>query len=101
MSFLKGLICSGVHPYFQATQAPANSPIVITIPKVGGTGGNYDFFHPLLDLVMNSNDYYMLTKFLKLKPPMFHGSESVDAYEFILNCYERLHNLGIVKQHRV
>uniref|UniRef100_M1DAE0 Uncharacterized protein n=1 Tax=Solanum tuberosum TaxID=4113 RepID=M1DAE0_SOLTU len=42
----------GVLPSIQATQAPANPPIAITIPKVGGNVSNDAFFRPLLGLVM-------------------------------------------------
>ena len=98
MSFLKWF-GPGVLPSTQATQAPVNPPIVITFPKVGGTQGNDALLHLLLGSMMTSNEHEMLINFLKLKPPMFHGFESEDAYEFILDFYERILKLGIVHQH--
>lgn len=60
----------------QETQAPANPPIAITVPKLGGTGGNDAFFRSLLGPGMTINEHEMLTKFFKFKPPMFNSLES-------------------------
>lgn len=70
-------------------------------PRVSITGGKAAFFHPLLGNSMTGSEHEMLTKFLNLKPPVFSGSETEDAYNFILDYHIRLHKWCIVHQHRV
>ena len=96
MSFLKGLDGSEM---ITPTQVQANHHVANVVPKPVGEVGNDAFFHHLLGSVMIGKEHDMLTKFLKLKPPIFFGSETEDAYEFILDCYERFHYLGITHQH--
>lgn len=62
----------------------------------GQTLGDDTLFRPLLGLAMTNTKHKMLIKFVKSKLLVFQGMESEDAYGFILDCYERLHNLGIV-----
>uniref|UniRef100_M1DNB4 Uncharacterized protein n=1 Tax=Solanum tuberosum TaxID=4113 RepID=M1DNB4_SOLTU len=90
----------------ETTDVPHIDPVIaqqimsfFTAPKLGATGGNDAFFRPLLGSVMTGNEHEMLTKFLKLKPHVILGSENEDSYQFILDCYERLHKLGIVHHH--
>ena len=48
--------------------------------------------------IMTSDQHELFSKFLKLKPPVFKGTESEDAYDFLVDCHELLHKMGIVER---
>lgn len=82
-------------------QLPITYPAAAIVPERDGKSGANAFFRPLLGPKMTDTKHEILIKFLKLEPPLFHGSENEDAYEFILDCYERLHKSSIIHQHGV
>ena len=47
--------------------------------------------------IMTNDQHELFSKFLKLKPPVFKGAESKDAYDFLVECHELLHKMGIVE----
>ena len=51
--------------------------------------------------IMTSDQHELFTKFLKLKPPVFKGAESEDAYDFLVDCHELLHKMDIVERFSV
>ena len=46
--------------------------------------------------IMTIDQHELFRKFLKLKPPVFKGAESEDAYNFLVDFHELLHKMGIV-----
>ena len=44
--------------------------------------------------IMTNDQHDLFSKFLKLKPPVFKGAESEDAYDFLVDCHELLHKIG-------
>ncbi|TMW82709.1 hypothetical protein EJD97_005225, partial [Solanum chilense] len=48
--------------------------------------------------IMTNDQHELFSKFLKLKPPVFKGAESEDAYDFLVDCHELLHKMGIVER---
>ena len=47
--------------------------------------------------IMTSDQHELFSKFLKLKPPVFKDAESEDAYDFLVDCHELLHKMGIIE----
>ena len=47
--------------------------------------------------IMTGDQHELFIKFLKLKPPVFKGAESEDAYDFLVDCHELLHQMDIVE----
>ena len=48
--------------------------------------------------ITTSDQHELFSKFLKLKPPVFKGAESEDAYDFLVDFHELLHKMGIVER---
>lgn len=53
---------------------------------------------PVLGPIMIRIEHGTLTKFFRIKPFPFIIFETDDAFEFIIGCYKRLHNMGIVEK---
>ena len=51
-----------------------------------------------IGFIMTGDQYELFIKFLKLKPPVFKGAESEDAYNFLVDCHELIHKMDIVER---
>lgn len=51
--------------------------------------------------MIKDTEHELLTKFLKIKSPSIQGTESKDAFEFIIDCYKWLYKMGIIQKHGV
>ncbi|KAF3657744.1 putative pre-mRNA-processing factor 6-like [Capsicum annuum] len=56
-------------------------------PKTGG------------GLVMIGYEHDLFFKFIKMKPLIFHSTKFEDAYKLIIDCHEKLHNMGVVERY--
>uniref|UniRef100_M1DMD8 'chromo' domain containing protein n=1 Tax=Solanum tuberosum TaxID=4113 RepID=M1DMD8_SOLTU len=76
MSFLKGLVGPGMLSSVQATQAPANPSIAITVPKVGKIVGNDTFFRPFLGPAMTGKIFNEVIDFVKKVEGVRHDGQA-------------------------
>ena len=50
---------------------------------------------------MSADEQKRFEQFMRLSPPKLIGAIGDDAYEFLIDCQERLHNLGSLESHGV
>lgn len=41
------------------------------------------------------DEHDLFYKFIKMKPPIFHGTDFENVYEFIIDFHERLNNIRV------
>lgn len=44
---------------------------------------------------------HVLRSFFLIRPLSFHGTDTEDMFEFIIDLYRRIHKLGIIQYHGV
>ena len=81
-----------------APQAPEVQHAVIVAPRMDASLEIGTFPRMTTGPIMTNEPHELFSKFLKLKPPVFKGAESEDDYDFLVDCHELLHKMGIVEQ---
>ena len=81
-----------------APQVPGVQHAAVVAPRMDSSLEMGTFPRLTIGPIMTSYQHELFTKFLKLKPPVFKGAESEDAYDFLVDCHELLHKIGIVER---
>ncbi|XP_069144485.1 uncharacterized protein [Solanum lycopersicum] len=80
-----------------APQAPEVQEATTVAPRMDASLEIGTFPRLTTGPVMTNDQHELFSKFLKLKPSVFNGAESEDAYDFLVDCHELLHKMGIVE----
>ena len=65
-----------------APQVSGVQHAVVVAPRMDASLEKGTFPHLTTGPIMTSDQHELFSKFLKLKPPVFKGAESEDAYDF-------------------
>ena len=101
LAYLSGLTDQGqTPPVFSAPapQVPEVRQAAAEAPRMDASLEIGTFPRLTTGPIMTSDQHELFSKFLKLKPPVFKGAESEDAYNFLVDCHELLHKMGIVER---
>ena len=80
-----------------APQVPEVQHVVTVAPRMDASLEIGTFPRLTTGPIMTNDQHELFSMFLKLKPPVFKGAESEDAYDFLGDCHELLNNMGIVE----
>ena len=81
-----------------APQAPEVQQATAAAPRMDASLEIGTFPRLTIGPIMTNDQHELFSKFLKLKPPVFKGAESEDAYDFLVDFHELLHKMGIVER---
>ena len=101
LAYLSGLSDQGqTPPVFSAPapQAPEVQHAATMAPHTDVPLEIGTFPRLTIGTIMTNDQHELFSKFLKLKPPAFKGAESEDAFDFLVDCHELLHKMGIVER---
>ena len=100
LAYLSGLSDQGQAPPVFSAPTPPVSEVqhaATVAPRMDASLEIGTFPRLTTGPIMTSDQHELFTKFFKLKPPIFKGAESEDAYDFLVDCNEILHKMGIVQ----
>ena len=100
LAYLSGLSEQGQTPPVFSAPAPQVLGVqraAVVAPRMDASLEIGTFSRFTTGPIMTSDQHEVFSKFLKLKPPIFKGAESEDAYDFLVDCHELLHKMGIVE----
>ena len=100
LAYLSGLSDQGQTPSLfsaPAPQVPGVQHATAVAPRMDASLEIGTFPRLTTGHIMTSGQHEHFTKFLKLKPPVFNGAESEDAYDLLVDCHELLHKMGKVE----
>ncbi|XP_049372096.1 uncharacterized protein LOC125837004 [Solanum verrucosum] len=101
LTYLSGLSDQGQAPPVFSSLAPQVQGVqhaADVAPRMDASLETGTFPRLTTGPIMTSDQHDLFIKFLKLKPPFFKGTESEDAYDFLVDCHELLHKMDIVER---
>ena len=100
VTYLSGLSDQVQTPPVFSTPAPQVQGVqhaAIVAPRMDASLEVGTFPRLTTGSIMTGDQHELFTRFFKLKPPVFKGAESEDAYDFLVDCHMLLHKMDIVE----